>query len=283
MRSLAVLLVVAGVALAGCGDGSDDTPVAADARPVSRCAALAAPLALEIPSVGDNGGGNGGGEVPRTTYAGAETVERLAGDRAFQVVDGLVALWYPQHHDVMVFLQPDARPDALRSVAEAAGALTDEDVTIMSREDTYAEFLALFADQPEITESVTPDILPTSVRFQVSQRLDDVTPFDPLAAVREVVLRYDDPIVDAQVDALLDDPAAVDRLQRLADPLAADVAVLLAAARRWADADPATRTRGGVFDRTERERIQPGAARVALGAERDCAVDVVAGGGLPGS
>lgn len=269
----AVLLAV----LAGCDDAADDAPVAADAPPVSRCAALAAPLEIDLPSYG------GGAEVPQTTHPAAEQVERLVGDHSFQVVDGLVALWYVQRHDVVVFLEPDAPPGALGAVARTAGAVADDGVTIMSREDTYAEFLTLFADQPEITESVTPDILPTSVRFQVAERLGAEAPFDSLAAVREVVLRYDDPIVDAQVDALLDDPAAIDRLQRLADPLAADVAVLLAAARRWAEADPAMRTRGGLFDRAERERIEQGAARVAQGVERDCDVDVVAGGGLPGS
>lgn len=275
---VAVLLLVAGVVLAACDDGADDTPVAADARPVGRCAALASPLELDLPF-----GDDSGGQVPETTHPHAAEVERLVGDFTFQVVDGLVALWSLQHHDVMVFLRPDAPPGALGAVAEAADALTDEDVTIMSREDTYEEFLALFADQPQITEAVTPDVLPTSVRFQVPEPLDDETPFDSLAAVREVVLRYDDPVVDAQVDALLDDPVAIDRLQRLDDPLAADVAVLLAAARRWADADPATRTRGGLFDRTERERIHEGAARVARGVERDCAVDLVAGEDLPGS
>lgn len=277
MRLAAVLLLVAGVVVSACDDGTDDSRGPDEPRPVGRCVALASPLELDLPWADDRGA------VPETTHPDGEKVERLVGDFSSQVVDGLVALWYLQRHDVIVFLDPEAPPCELRAVAEAAGALTGDDVTIMSREDTYEEFLKLFGDQPQLVESVTPDILPTSVRFQVPKRLGEESPFDALPAVREVVLRYDDPIVDARVDALLGDQAAIDRLQRLADPLAADVAVLLAAARRWAGADPETRTRGRLFDRTDRERIEQGAARVAQGVERDCAVDVTAGGGLPGS
>lgn len=278
MRTVAALLLLTSALLAGCDDGTDDTRVAADAPPVSRCAGLAVPLEVDWSSIG----AGDGQEVTETTHPAVEEgVPNLLG--AAQVVDGLVDLWYLQHHDVMVFLNPEAPPGATLPVAEAAGALTDEDITIMSQEDTYEEFLALFGHQPEIAESVTPDILPTSVRFQITERLGDETPFESLPGVREVLLKYDDPFVDAQVDALLGDQAAIDRLRRLDDPLAADVAVLLAAARRWADADPAMRTRGGLFDRAERERIEQGAARVAQGVERDCDVDVVAGGGLPGS
>lgn len=63
--------------------------------------------------------------------------------------------------DAVLFLQPEASPaevmdkaDALRSRSEVA------DVLVLGKETVYDQFRQLFADSPQIVETVTPEILP---------------------------------------------------------------------------------------------------------------------------
>lgn len=74
----------------------------------------------------------------------------------------------PAEVNVFVFLRPeatDAERDAVLRTLEAAPAV--ERLWFRDEEYVYAEFQRLFADQPEILESVTPEILPTHVDLHV--------------------------------------------------------------------------------------------------------------------
>lgn len=193
-------------------------------------------------------------------------------DAPTSVGHALVALWHPVRHDVVVYFQPDAGPDDFAPVVAALDEL-GAGVTLVSQEDAYLEFSRLFADEPELLATVTPEILPASARVDVPSRFGagqlGVSP-----GVREVTFTYQAERVNGLIDALGASPEVADTLGRVDDPLAADVAVLDAAARRWAVADPVARTRGSVFAEQERVRAAEAAGRVAAASVQDCDVNL---------
>ncbi len=184
----------------------------------------------------------------------------------------LVVLWYPDPFDVVVQLAPDAPLGDIGPIIDAVRAV-GEDLTVLTGEDLYHQLQAVFGDQPGFMVSVTPQLLGGSVRAFV-ERPVDLGDLSELASVRGVAYRYDDPAATALVDSLVAEAGVVDRLRSVDDPLAADILVLVDAAERWAAADPATRTRGAVFDRSERPRIIGAATRVAQGVQRRCGTNL---------
>lgn len=98
---------------------------------------------------------------------------------------------------VVVFLEPDVDDGRLDEVADELAS--DGDVVALFDQDrTYEEFLGLFADVPQIANTVTADILPPSVRIRAASAVAA----DELARraatiedVREVVRPSAEPIV----------------------------------------------------------------------------------------
>lgn len=86
--------------------------------------------------------------------------------------------------EFIVFISPDATGDQLDAVG---ASLSDnplvERVTFFDQEQAYAEFSEMFADSPDMVETVTPDILPPSFR---------VVPINAdTASVEELVAQYE--------------------------------------------------------------------------------------------
>ncbi len=117
-------------------------------------------------------------EVQRDVGAGTECEERAAQLAA-------------EEADVLVFLQPETSRTDHEVVAQMIKDAPDvEVVRFVDQRATYDEFRALFADAPEIVESVTAEILPPrfEVRVAGSSSNDVVTDLLGLnPAVREVV------------------------------------------------------------------------------------------------
>lgn len=95
--------------------------------------------------------------------------------------------------EFIVFMQPDAPQATIDAVgAELESSPQVDEVTYFDQDDAFAEFQELFEDEPELVESVTPDILPPSFRVkpvdaetEVVQGLAET--FDGQPGVREVV------------------------------------------------------------------------------------------------
>jgi hypothetical protein len=93
--------------------------------------------------------------------------------------------------DVLVFLQPESTSEQHDQVARLIGTATDAEVVrFLDQRATYDEFRNVFADSPEIVESVTAEILPPRFELGVAGPL----PIDAIAdtlsaepAVREVI------------------------------------------------------------------------------------------------
>ena len=86
--------------------------------------------------------------------------------------------------EFIVFISPDATGDQL----DAVGTSLEENplverVTFFDQEQAFAEFSEMFADSPDMVETVTPDILPPSFR---------VVPINAdTASVEELVSQYE--------------------------------------------------------------------------------------------
>src|SRR5262245_14754852 len=67
--------------------------------------------------------------------------------------------------EFVVFLNPEATEDQVASVrTDLEGSPDVEKVTFVDKQAAYDEFKRLFADSPEMIDSVEPDILPPSFR-----------------------------------------------------------------------------------------------------------------------
>ncbi len=193
----------------------------------------------------------------------------------------LTTLWYLNHRDVEVFLDPEVTAAPPDELVELANQLGDR-VLVLDQEDTYAEFQRLFADSPQVLASVDPSILPPSVRFDVEAPID-VEPLEERAGVREVVT-LPNAVESILVDRLVaDDEGVASSIDTLDDEAAADdLRALLDAARTWAASDRADRTRGGVFGLDDRRRLDEIALRVADRAVAECGIDVDITSGVAG-
>lgn len=108
--------------------------------------------------------------------------------------------------ELSVFLHPHSSLDDLMEVADEISRIEGvEAYSTFDQDQTYAEFQDLFADTPEIADSVTPDILPPSVRVHVNgdATIDEITGrYEHDARVREVVTPLDPGLVDALAEQM---------------------------------------------------------------------------------
>lgn len=96
--------------------------------------------------------------------------------------------------EFVVFLNPEASPEQITSVGNDLDNSPDVDsVTFVDQPAAYEEFKTLFADSPEMIDTVTPEILPPSFRVVPRQKdaefIEELaSQYETKAGVREVVL-----------------------------------------------------------------------------------------------
>ncbi|MDZ7675283.1 MAG: permease-like cell division protein FtsX [Acidimicrobiales bacterium] len=111
-------------------------------------------------------------------------------------VDNATARW-EGGIEFIVFLQPEASDDQTDAVERALGDSPQvEGFSYVDQEETFQEFQDLFADSPQIVDTVSPDILPPSFRVVPTSKEADVisglrTQFETQPGVREVVAATD--------------------------------------------------------------------------------------------
>lgn len=99
--------------------------------------------------------------------------------------------------EFVVFLNPTATDDQIQSVGSDLENSPDiEKVTFIDKQAAYEEFKRLFADSPEMQDSVSPDVLPPSYRVvPVSKDADTVSAlskqFSEKPGVKQVVSATD--------------------------------------------------------------------------------------------
>ncbi len=99
--------------------------------------------------------------------------------------------------EFIVYLQPTITPELTASIERDLEANPEvREATYVNQDETYQEFLRLFPDQPQLTESVEPEILPPSFRVapqnqdpQVVKALGDQFVSKP--GVYEVVFAFE--------------------------------------------------------------------------------------------
>lgn len=135
-------------------------------------------------------------DLPSTTPGGSadeqlESLRRLVLEDLSFVLDGGDYL-LGEGVDVIVFLQPDVRTSVLDEINdELESEPAVESVEFFDQRESYEEFQKFFADEPELVDSVTPDILPPSFRLGLSEPVDEsvdriVESMEGRSGVREV-------------------------------------------------------------------------------------------------
>lgn len=95
--------------------------------------------------------------------------------------------------EFIIFMQPTATEDQLNAVQEALQESPQVDsVDFIDQQEAYDEFTDLFADSPEMVQSVTPEILPPSYRVEPTDKNVDViralgSTFETMSGVKQVV------------------------------------------------------------------------------------------------
>lgn len=95
--------------------------------------------------------------------------------------------------EFIIFMQPTATEDQLNAVQEALDESPQVDsVDFIDQQEAYDEFTDLFADSPEMVQSVTPEILPPSYRVEPTDKDVDViralgSEFESKPGVKQVV------------------------------------------------------------------------------------------------
>jgi cell division transport system permease protein len=74
--------------------------------------------------------------------------------------------------EFIVYLQPEITQDQMASIQKDLESNPDVDhANFVNQDETYEEFKRLFANSPQLVETVSPDILPPS--FRVAPRIQD--------------------------------------------------------------------------------------------------------------
>jgi cell division transport system permease protein len=95
--------------------------------------------------------------------------------------------------EFIIFMQPTASQDQLDAVQEALDESPQvSSVDFIDQQEAYEEFTDLFAESPEMVESVSPEILPPSFRVEPKDKDVDViralgSEFDSKPGVKQVV------------------------------------------------------------------------------------------------
>lgn len=99
--------------------------------------------------------------------------------------------------EFVVFLHPDASQEQIDTVGNALRESPEvESVTFFDKQAAYEEFRGFFGDQPEMVDSVTPEILPTSYRVVPAVKEADLVQqlgerFQDQPGVLEVVFAHE--------------------------------------------------------------------------------------------
>ena len=111
-------------------------------------------------------------------------------------VDNATARW-EGGIEFIVFIQPEASQDQTDTVEqELQDSPQVEDFSFVDQDATFEEFKDLFADSPQIIDTVTPEILPPSFRVVPTDKAPETieglrTVFERQPGVREVVAATD--------------------------------------------------------------------------------------------
>lgn len=95
--------------------------------------------------------------------------------------------------EFIIFMQPTASPDQLAAVQEALDESPQvSSVEFIDQQEAYDEFTELFAESPEMVQSVSPEILPPSYRVEPKDKDVDViralgSEFESKPGVKQVV------------------------------------------------------------------------------------------------
>lgn len=113
------------------------------------------------------------------------------------MITPLVPQWMaelPEEHlgvEIIVFVKPDATPSQEEGVRDylrkILGLNFERKVTFVDKADAYAEFQEMFADQEEISESVTVSDMPSSYRIEAGLSPMILDTLEDLEGVFEVV------------------------------------------------------------------------------------------------
>jgi cell division protein FtsX len=96
--------------------------------------------------------------------------------------------------DVVLFFDPATETGVIEVVRAEVEARPDvESVRYLDQDAAYEEFVELFADSPELVATVSPELLPASLRVLVQEddleRVDELaSAFEDAAGVRDVVV-----------------------------------------------------------------------------------------------
>ena len=111
-------------------------------------------------------------------------------------VDNATARW-EGGIEFIVFVQPEAAEEQVDAVERALGDSPQvEDYSFVDQDETFEEFKDLFADSPQIIDTVEPEILPPSFRVVPTDKtpatIENLTTvFESQPGVREVVAATD--------------------------------------------------------------------------------------------
>jgi hypothetical protein len=124
--------------------------------------ALAFPLLLALGCGSDDPEPRASGEVgDTTTTTSVETASTLIES----CPDLPPVQQITSDADVVIFMEPDASPADLDAMNHLLSSHADvQALEFYDKPQAYEEFATLYADSPELIETVTPEILPSSFR-----------------------------------------------------------------------------------------------------------------------
>jgi cell division protein FtsX len=100
--------------------------------------------------------------------------------------------------DVVIFFDPSTETAAINAVrAEVEARPGVDSVRYLDQTAAYDEFVELFADSPELVATVSPDLLPASLRVLVQE--DDLEEVEDLASAFEDAVGVRDVVVDPAI------------------------------------------------------------------------------------
>lgn len=77
--------------------------------------------------------------------------------------------------EFIVFMQPQASTDQIEATGQALRESPQvRDIRYLDHDDAFAEFKSLFADQPDLVNNITAEVLPTNYKVQVRDGRSDV-------------------------------------------------------------------------------------------------------------
>jgi hypothetical protein len=211
---------------------------------------------------------SGYSDVREVTVVEVDSAEQLANT---PLVDGLIVLWYPRAHDVVVFFGPDT-PQVTVAQAEGAAGTSLVAAEFFDRARTVEDFKRVFADEPDLLRQADELPLPVSLRGQIDLRQgSDMLSFDGLPEATEVFISLHRPEQESLL-GLTKLALNTDVMQNLSDEtsLKGHVGRLADAVSRWLSAPEDLRSRGTLYSVEEIRSFAESAAVLAAYARQSC-------------